>query len=316
MDAISESKFCERCGGSLTPLLGIHQSRTCSEKNCDKTIYFLNLDEGRGLKVEAGEKLHFPLGSIRMSLDPNDGNLTEAGLKFILTSMFVNGFTPGNDKSFLAFAEEQEKALDSEISQLEWVNHLDLSKPDDCEQIAGILQNESLRYYHLFFKSSAFGEAHRSFKAGNFEQAAQASYMAHVYHTLSALENEHLTKIVSLGYSCYSDLVKNNNSFGVSAKEKILLDNLTSQLMNLDDPTLHIFLTDGKAVSNRLGIKGLDEATIKSAMVFEQKRREGSAKAAAESREHNLKYLDLKSKVILSVIGLILTLFGILIGKS
>lgn len=121
MDTVSESKFCDRCGESLTPLLTIHQSKTCYATGCGKTIYFQKWADNGGLILEAGNQLHIPAGTIMLSLDPEHGYLTQAGLLGFVRDLFKGPNLPNENQSFVDFLKEQELILDKELGQLEWI---------------------------------------------------------------------------------------------------------------------------------------------------------------------------------------------------
>ncbi|MAD74123.1 MAG: hypothetical protein CML20_04875 [Rheinheimera sp.] len=315
MEDVSESKFCDQCGWSLTPLLNIHQSKKCNRSNCDKIIFFESWGEGGGLMVEKGNKLHFPAGSIKISLDPRDGRLTEFGLKGFIKDLFRGPEIPKEKESFLEFLIEQEKLLDTELSELEWINHLDLFNPDDSEECSRILKKESEYYLLKLYQSSSYGEAHRAYKSNDFEKATRDAYCAHVFHCLATLKLEHLDKIITLGYDCYHDMVTNELNFDNTKKEKLLIAQLARQVQNIDDLHLHVWLTDEQPILPRIHAKGISENTAKRALEFEKERRRIAKEESKADREHNLKSLDVKTKIFLAIVPIVTGAIGFLLGS-
>lgn len=305
MESVSESKFCDRCGESLTPLLTIHQSKSCSATGCGKTIYFQKWAENGGIILEAGNQLHIPAGTIKLSLDPEHGYLSQAGLLGFIRDLFKGPNLPDENQPFVDFLKEQEMNLDEELSQLEWINHLDLNNTEHVQQSIEILEKESNYYKFKLLQSSCYGEAYRLFEKNDFDGALRSTYTAHIFHCLATTHLEHFEKIMMLGYDCHHDLTTNKNSFGNSKKEKYLLEQLAGQLQAIDDLHLHVWLTDGKPINNRIHVKGIEEDTLKRALEFEQQRRKTIIEENKTKKDFTIRSADLKTKIFIALLPII-----------
>lgn len=315
MEQIPESKFCSDCGANLTPLLGFHTSKICKHQNCGKTIYSQEWAEGGGLKLEAGDKLHIPADSIRMSLDPKDGYLTEAGLLGLLKQLFRGPEIPDSIENFIGFLKEQERRLDKELSQLEWINHLDLFNPVDVEEAIGILKKESEYHVNLCFQSGSYGDAHRKFEKMDYKSAMKDVYIAHVFNCYAVINDEHFKRIVTLGYDCYHDLVSNSDNFSNSKKEQILIAQLAEQVKQLDDAYLHVLINDGNLISQRLKFKSIEEETAKQVLKHEQQRRSAERDVKRTEKDQSIQLFSIKSGIVMALLSLVSGLLGAWISK-
>lgn len=315
MEQISESKFCSECGANLTPLLGFHLSRVCKRQNCGKTIYVQEWAEGGGLKAEAGDKLHIPAGTITMSLDPKHGHLTEAGLLSLLKQLFRGPELPKDYEGFIDFLKEQERLLDNELNQLEWIKHLDLFNPEDVNEAIAILEKENEYYMHVCFQSGSYGDAHRKFDNKDFEAAMKDVYLAHVFNCFAVINNEHFRKIVTFGYDCYHDLITNADNFSNSKKEQMLIAQLAEQIKQLDDSYLHVLINDGKSIAQRLKFRSIDEDTARQILIHEQQRRSGEKEIKKTEKDHSIRLFSIKSGIIISLLTVCAGLLGAWISK-
>ncbi len=90
---------CTACGQRLSPVSGWQVQRICGQ--CGQDIYLAEPGEdGKGLKVQQGDRFHIPAGSIRMSLDPRKASttFTRAGASWFVELLHMQGLAKTVDE--------------------------------------------------------------------------------------------------------------------------------------------------------------------------------------------------------------------------
>jgi len=135
-------RFCSDCGLSLVRLDTWCISRSCGD--CGRDVYFVRHGEGGGIKVEKGEKFHVP--SLTLSLNPNDdGRFFRPGFESFLKKIFLEEKL--DPKKIVERYKEIEKAIDSELNNLDCIKHCDLETNEGVEEASKILESEGLTTY-------------------------------------------------------------------------------------------------------------------------------------------------------------------------
>lgn len=294
MSEVEEPKFCSECGLSLMALDTWCTSRECQK--CGKEVFFVQRGEDGGIKVEKGDKFHIP--QITLSIDPSSGGqFTRYGLEGFVKQMFL-GQKPIDENELIENYKELEKAIDSELNGLDCISHCDLETESGVKEAREILESEGMDDYRFNLDRSCFlRETYTAIESGNALRAAYSAHMAGLFKEFSLLENHHLKEIIWLGYSCYLDLSKNENLTEKVAKEKRLLNGAVLKIKSFETELLSVFVKDGKPISPRLGLAGIDESTLKALIEHEVDKREKDQEASLRAEELKLKRLDSKIKL-------------------
>jgi hypothetical protein len=292
----TESNFCGECGLSLKIIEPFCQSVNCQK--CDRRIYFQRLAPEGGFRVEKGEQVHVTIPTI--TLDPMEGGrqnqLTREGLEGVLRNLMTDGGFE-NHTNFLDYCRKREQELDTELSSLDYLNHIDLSDPKQVDEALEILIREDADEYRMKLLTSSFLNAvHTKSVAGDSENAAMAAFRAALCFNLQLFSNPHYKEIIWLGYQVYVDLKHNSGLSSDEAREKLLLDQVAMKLKGFSDPHLLSLSKADSPISVPLGVKGVRENGLKALLEHEVERRKKAndedlkrREIAVKEREYSLK---------------------------
>ena len=288
-DERSEGNFCGECGLSLKVFKPICQSRMCEK--CDRRVYFQRPAPGGGFRTEEGEQIH--LSDIKLSLDPMEGGrknqLSKSGLDSLLRHLMSDGGFQRHE-DFISYCKEREQNLDEELTQLEYINHLDLTNPSEVDEALAILKREGADNYSAMLITSSFlFETHSKIESGDSEGAAKAAYRAAIFMNLQLLENVHFKEIIWLGYQAYVELRQNEGISPEEAREKLVVDQVAEKLKNLSSPHLLSLSQADDSLSVPLGVKGVREKGLRALVEHEVEQRKNAQEKEFRSREVSAK---------------------------
>lgn len=283
-----QPKFCSDCGLSLVKLGTWCTSSNCG--SCSRQVFYTRLSEGGGIGIEKGEKIHMP--NIPFSLDPSNGvQFSRTMLESVIKQLFLEKKLTREE--FIVQCKEIECELDKELSKLDCIQHCDFETSKGAEEALEILEKEGLNEQKFsLLRSGSLRECYTSIESGDAHSAAFASYHAEVFKSFSMLEHYHLKEILWLGYSCYVDLVKNQQSTHNSIKEKKLITDLQPKIGALSSEILFAFSNDEIDIAPRLGIQGISEKTLKSLLEHELQKRTDDREQLHKEQELELKRKD------------------------
>lgn len=300
-----EPNFCSKCGMSLVKLNTWCSSRPCND--CGKEAFFVHRAENGGLRIEKGDKLHIP--SLAFSLDPSNGScFSRYGLEGFIKKLFLEQKL--SQEEFIEKLKETEKRIDEELMNLDCIQHVDLESDEGINEALEILGKEKLSEYKFnLLRSSSIRSCYTAIESGDALDAAYSTYHAEMFKAYSILEHYHLKEIIWLGYQCYVDLVKNENSTEELSKQKILITNLEPKISSLKSEVLFALAKDGYEIAPRLGVQGVSENTLKTLLEYEISKRDTNKEKYYRDQE-----IALKNRAnSLKVLGMIFTLVNGLI---
>ena len=270
-DESNQAKFCQDCGLSLVHLDIMCNSATCEK--CGQEVFFVREGKDGGINVKKGEKLHTP--QITMSLDPSTGGVfTRDGLEFFIKEFFL-GKAVSKDE-FIDSLKETEQQIFAELSVLDCISHIDLTTATtEMVEVHKILEKLGLDEYRFkLYRSACIHQCRVEIEKGNALDAAFLSYRADKLKESLLFEGHHLKEIIWLGYSCYVDIVKNEGTTALAAKENKLIKGASNKIRNLGSEFLYALTNDGNDIAPRIALSGLAESTLKSLVQHELDRRE------------------------------------------
>jgi hypothetical protein len=307
-------KFCSECGLSLVNLNTWCSSRQCGD--CGKEVFFVRRAENGGIKIEQGEKFHIP--SITLSLDPRDGTtFSRYGLESFIKNLFLE--IKLSKDEFIVQLKEIEKRIDKELLTLDCIKHVNLETEDGINEALEILEREQLSEYRFnLLRSGCIRQCYLAIESEDTLEAVHSHYCADMFKACSILENYHLKEIIWLGYQCYVDFVKNENSTQESSTQQILIANIEPKVASLRNEVLYALAKDGSEIAPRLGVHGIPENTLRSLLDYELEKRKNDRDRYYKDQDLLLKKKENTLKVIGIVIviinGLILALYKDWIG--
>lgn len=286
-------RFCSDCGMSLKRLETACTSRNCEE--CGKEIFYVRRAENGGIKVEEGEKFHIP--SLSFSLDPNcSGRFFQFGLESFLKQLFLEH--KFDREEIVARFKEQEAAIDSELKQLDCIQHCDMETQEGCDEIAAILEKEGLKtHLYNFLRSCSLRQCYEAIEKGDAAKAAYNCHTANIFKEYSLLEDEHLKEIIWLGYNCYFDLTKNQGATAESIKEIRLIKALGPKIKALESEFVYSLINDGQEIGKRIGVTGVSEETLKSLLEHQLEQRNKDQEVSYREEEIRIKRMSNKIKL-------------------
>jgi len=290
----STPNFCSDCGMSLVSLDTWCTSRKCAD--CGKEIFFARRGENGGVKIEKGDKLHIP--QLTLSLDPKSGGqFSRYGLEGFIKQMF-SGYKPISEENLIEHYKDIEKNLDLELSGLDCIKHCNLETQEGAEEAHNILISEELNQYEFnLFRSSNLRVCYTAIAEGDALKAAYSAHMGNIFKEFSLLENHHLKEIIWLGYLCYVDLSKNEELTEKAAREKQLINSAIAKIRTYETDMLSVFIKDGKDISPRISISGVDESTLSALIEHEVEERNRDKEESLKREELKLKKIDSQIKL-------------------
>jgi hypothetical protein len=294
-DETEQPRFCSDCGCSLVKLKSWCTSEQCNK--CGKEIFIRRLgDEGKWL-VKKGDLIHIPDDfSISFSLDPKTGVFTRHGLEGFLKQLFLEEDI--STDNLIEKYKARELLLDKELESLDCIQHCDLQTPDGVGKAIKILKSEGLTT-HLYFlhRSCILRECYTSIEKGDALEAAFASHLAGLLKAYSILESYHFKEIFWLGYECYVELCKNEESKPEMVKEQRLIKSVMPKITSMETEVLYAIANDGKIMGPRLGVSGIEECTLKALLTHELDRRTKDKDEFYKNKEISIKEKDNRIKV-------------------
>lgn len=285
MTGDNKPRFCSECGMSLVVLDTACSSRSCED--CGKEIFYVRRAKNGGIKVIEGEKFNFP--KITLSLDPNDsGRFYRPGFESFMKQIYLEKkISPAE---VVPRFKNQELAIDTELKQLDCIQHCDLETKEGCEEAADILQKEKLMtYFYNLARSTNLRNCYEAIEKGDSITAAHSCHMANIFKEFSLLEDDHIKEIIWLGYNCYFDLVRNQGATVESVNEIRAIKSLKPKINSLDTELIYSLVNDGLIIGKRIGVTGIAEETLKTLLEHELEQRNETKEAAYREREIRIK---------------------------
>lgn len=315
---VETPNFCETCGHSLKPLKGVHQSRTCPD--CSKTIFFVQSDlEGKGIKLEAGDKLHIPNELLQPSLDPASiTKLYRPGLSVFIELQFFDG-RPNRPEDIKKLCEYYENKFDSFLKESEMLQHLDLETEEGGKEAYKILeQNKHTREWWALLSVSFARIALKKMESNEIEHAIYSIYMATNAHAMTVIKEKTFEDTLWRGYLANRAVYESAAAAANTPALSEAIKNLNPLFSNLEESILHAFVHDGNPIGPRINVKELPEETIHALAEWHlesfSRKREDEHRAKSASRDiWNLRFQGIGIAIALgAAVGSILKYFGVI----
>ena len=286
-------RYCSDCGQSLIKLDTWCTSSHCTD--CGKEIFYICQNDDGGVRVEDGEKFHIP--EITLSLDPNgQGRFFRPGLESFLKHIFLEKELKSDE--IIERYKELEVNIDTELNNLDCIQHCDLEKDKDVEEAAKILEREGMTtYWYNLARSSNLRRCYEAIKSNDALTAVYSCHKASIYKEFSLLDNEHLKEIIWLGYNCYYDLTINQDSTPESIKEQRLIKAAIPKIKSLNNELIYTLVNDNLKIGPRIGINGISEDSLKSLLEYELDERDKNRETEFKEREFKIQESGNKIKL-------------------
>jgi hypothetical protein len=133
---------CNSCKNlaDITDFNSPYVVQTCL--SCNRKIKLRKLgDNGRGIKVEKGDQVVIPAGSLKISANPlkGNGNLTKHGIGWFAELIFIEDLKRNADE-IDSIIESNDQYCDNYLKNSELLSGLDISNSDNSGKIFEILE--------------------------------------------------------------------------------------------------------------------------------------------------------------------------------
>nr|MBL8410721.1 hypothetical protein [Dechloromonas sp.] len=297
-EALSENRFCSRCGKRFVPLNVPFLSASCGD--CGKTVHFVRDEtDGKGVTINTGETFTIPSGYLRFSLDPaSSGKLFRPGLPFLLKQFFLVGHPKSADE-MLSFAEKLQEEANAILGASAKLKGFDLHRESDFEAVWEKLETENdSREWHAMRMGIFSKMLMDAIAKEEFAQAAFAGYLMGTFRGLTIVTEPLFEQTLWRGYLANQIVYEAAAAASHNPAEAEAIKRLEPLFRRLDEGTLHTWVESGLPIGPRIGVQGLPEEILRSLakwhLVSIQRQREGARQAASDRRsvsELRLKWL-------------------------
>lgn len=315
-DSLPEN-FCSHCGVSLVPLHGMHTSAACA--TCGKTKYFVRPgDGGKGIRVEAGDLIHIPAGTLQLSFDParSSGRLARGGVPFLLKTLFTSGM-PQKPEEFVNKLRALRDVWEQELQSSDKLAGIDLSAPSGGDEAFERLKDEKDSWeWHMLLRDLFAVLTLEAVEKGDATTAAHFGLYTGLLRGLSIVTEPYFEETLWRGYLAGLAIHQCSTSADHVPGEVEALAELDPLFRRIGEATLRTWIDSGSAIGPRIGVTTIPETILLARAKWHLERlkseREEKSKQPAEHRaksELRIKWLTFW----LSLVGS--GVVGSLVGK-
>ncbi|MCP5291678.1 MAG: hypothetical protein H6938_03945 [Burkholderiales bacterium] len=293
MDDEKPPKFCSTCGVLLKPPNYIHVERTC--KQCGETIYVSEPGEnGKGIKVNKGEKLTFPAGSISLSLKPTGGNhLFKPGVSWLVQTFMLEG-APQTYRDMESLFDKYDEIAETKLKKSEKLTGLSLESEKDSKKIHKTLEKDKSSWEWWAYLTGVYSAIGRdAIKGGEIDKASYACFMAGKCHSMLVFIEE-LEYLVWKGYLA-EKVVYNAATAAVNSPAEVeAIEKLHPLFEELSDAALYAWVNSDEDIGPKIGFKDLSEPVIKALTQFHMASRERKKEEERSNKELQRSIRDMR----------------------
>lgn len=274
------ARFCSDCGRSLQPLPLPHVERSCEE--CQRAVYLVEPGEdGKGIKIRAGDKFTIPAGTISFSLDPSQstGKLTRHGVRWYVTRVLFNEAVAADAAALESLLERYEKQADHVLENSDKLAHLDLEDEQDASGVWEILEKDktSVEWWALLEGSMAH-LVRDALEAGNAGEAVKWALHMQAARTMLIYKRS-LEDHLWTGYRHTRNVYDIAAATASTSEEAELIAALRPAFEKLPEDVLHAWVEADVELGPKLKAKGIEERLLKALAryhlgQFERRRRD------------------------------------------
>jgi hypothetical protein len=192
---------CAQCERVVERTDVIHVIRMCT--GCGREIHVAEPGEhGRGLKVEAGDRVVVPDGWLTISLDPlkSRGQFTREGMEAFVSTLFMSGVARDSDR-FQEAVANLEKHVDDIVNSFPPCAGLDINNEEHSEKIFQIMEkHKSTRESYAYLTGVFLATARGAMQDGDFQKAMWALVFSERFRSMMIFK-EALEEVVWMGHS-------------------------------------------------------------------------------------------------------------------
>jgi len=293
MEENGNPKFCSSCGVSLQPLPYIHVERAC--KDCGKSIFVSEPGEdGKGIKINKGDKLTFPAGSINLSLKPKAGShLFKPGVNWLVKRFILDG-APNSYAELGKLFDRYDEIAEQKLAKSEKLSGLSLNSESDSETIYEILKKDQSTWEWWAYLTGVYSSIGReAVQNKELEKAAYACFMAGKSHSMFVFVEE-LEELVWKGYLAEKVVYNAASAAMGSPAEVEAIEKLHPIFEKLSDAVLYAWVNSEEAIGPKIGFNELSESVIKALAQFHMASRERKREEERSNRELSRSIRDMR----------------------
>jgi hypothetical protein len=283
------ARFCPQCGLSLVPLDVPHVARPCSA--CGKTVHLVErAEDGKGIKIRAGDEFTIPAGWITMSLDPSKatGRFFRGGVGWFVQRLLI-GDIPRDPGDLDELLTRYEREADEILRASPKLSHLDPDNEEHGAEAFEILEKDqtSIEWWAMVLGGME-GHVRDCLKAGESEAAVLSACRMQAAHSMLVFKR-HLEEHVWTGYR-HSQLIYDVAAAGATTpQEAEIIRALSPAFERLDEDVLHAWVEADVEFGERLGVTQIKEPLLKALAayhlsLFERRRREDQLRSEQDAR--------------------------------
>jgi len=281
-------RFCAQCGVSLVPLSVPFLSAPCEA--CGKTRHFVRPgDDGKGVKIEAGETFTIPAEWLTLSFDPvrSRGKLLRPGVPFLLKRLIVSGM-PAHADEFQQKLQALRDAWNKEMAASDDFAGIDLEGPNGGDTAIERFESDKDSWaWHMILKDVYADITMDAVKAGDTQKAALCALHMGLLHSLSVVTEPYFKEMVWRGYLAGLAIHESANAADHIPGEVEALKELDPLFRMVGEATIHTWIDSKAAIGPRIGSSLPEEvltARAKWHLEAFRREREERTKAPAERR--------------------------------
>lgn len=293
MGAGTQPNFCSTCGVSLQPLPYLHVERTC--ESCEKSIFVREAGEGgKGVKINKGDKVHFPAGLISVSLKPKAGShLFKPGVNWLVQQFFLDG-APDTYQELNSLFDRYDDVAEEKLKRSEKLTGLSLDNESESEAIFENLKEDKASWEWWAYLTGLYSSAGREAVQNNeLEKAAYACFMAGKSHSMLVFIEE-LEELVWKGYLAEKVVYNAASAAAQSPAEVEAIEKLHPIFENLSDAVIYTWVNSEEPIGPKIGFEDLSESVVKALAQFHMASRESKREEEKANREHERTIRDMR----------------------
>jgi hypothetical protein len=316
---VNEPRFCQQCGQSLVPLAVPHVSRQCAA--CAQTVYLANqAPDNKGILVEKGDTFTLPSGWLTISLDPSKskGSFTRSGVNWFV-EFLITSRLPADPSKVEIFLRDLDKEADEAIRNSSRMPGVSPESEADMHRFFEAFKDDRDTIEWRAIMLSVLTQ--HSLKMLVDDNCSKEELAFEIARTLAAqvmlVYKQSLEAHIWAGYE-QTRLVYDVASAGASTPtEAKAIEALRPAFESLSEDVLAAWVGGNTNVSDKLGVKGIDEDVVNALArfhlaQFERKRQEAFHKGDAKSHKRgNLIAAAAAGAAVASAIIAMLGLLGV-----
>ena len=192
---------CDLCKDTIERIDIPHVIRIC--QGCGRELHIVELgDHGRGIKINAGERVVIPSDWLKLSLNPlkSTGSFTRDGLQWFAEKLFVEELFV-KEKTFQEELSKFENYVDEILRNSQMITGLDINNVAHAEKIFEIVkENKGTNEWWALWGGIFISAARDAFINGQTNRALWAMACAERCRAM-LLFKEQLEEVVWMGHS-------------------------------------------------------------------------------------------------------------------